>query len=88
MADRKSGDRLWVLFLCTHNSARYQRVEGLLRDMAGTVSRGQEVPEDEMLQMFRQVRDEIELKIKDWLERPEDELRKLKQQRERLIAER
>lgn len=46
--------------------------------------RGQVVPEDEMLERFRQVRDEIELKIKDWLDHPEDELRKLKQQRERL----
>lgn len=46
--------------------------------------RGQDVPEVEMLERFRQVRDEIELKIKDWLDHPEDELRKLKQQRERL----
>ena len=46
-----------------------------------------------MLERFRQVRDEIELKIKDWLDHPEDELRKLKQQREwerleRLFTER
>lgn len=50
--------------------------------------RGRDVPEDEMLERFRQVRDEIELKIKDWLEHPEDELKKLKQQRERERLER
>lgn len=33
--------------------------------------RGQDLPEDEMLEMFRQVRDEIEPKIKNWLEHPE-----------------
>ena len=51
-------------------------------------ARSQDVPEDEMLERFRHVRDEIELKIKAWLEHPEDELRKLKQQRERERLER
>ena len=50
--------------------------------------RGQDVPEVEMLERFRQVRDEIELKIKNWLEHPEDELKKLKQQREQERLER
>jgi arsenate reductase (thioredoxin) len=46
--------------------------------------RGEDVPEDEMLDRFREVRDEIEQKILDWLEHPEEELQKLKAERERL----
>ena len=50
--------------------------------------RGEDVLEDEMLGEFRRVRNEIELKIKAWLEHPEDEFRQLTQQRERERLER
>jgi arsenate reductase len=40
------------------------------------------LPYDSMLERFRQVRDEIELKITNWLEHPEAELAKLKEERE------
>ena len=41
-----------------------------------------------MLERFRTVCDEIELKIKDWLEHPEQELNKLREERERERRER
>ncbi len=50
--------------------------------------RGADVPEEEMPERFREVRDEIEMKIKDWLDHPEEELRKLKEHRERERLER
>ncbi len=46
------------------------------------------LPYDSMLERFRAVRDEIELKIKDWLEHPEAELAKLKEEREQERTER
>ena len=50
--------------------------------------RGADVPEEEMPERFREVRDEIEMKLKDWLEHPEEELKKLKVQREQERLER
>jgi arsenate reductase (thioredoxin) len=50
--------------------------------------RDEEIPYDSMLERFRKVRDEIEQKIRDWLEHPEHELKKLKEQRERERRER
>jgi arsenate reductase (thioredoxin) len=39
---------------------------------------GAEVPEEEMLDRFREVRDGIERRILRWLERPEEELARLR----------
>src|SRR5215216_3067065 len=50
--------------------------------------RDEKIPYDSMLERFREVRDQIELKIRDWLEHPEQELRKLKEERERERRER
>ncbi len=50
--------------------------------------RGADVPEEEQLEKFREIRDEIELKVKHWLEHPEEELEKLKAERERERRER
>jgi arsenate reductase (thioredoxin) len=50
--------------------------------------RDEEILYDSMLERFREVRDEIELKIRDWLEHPEKELRKLREERERERRER
>lgn len=46
------------------------------------------LPYESMLERFRAVRDEMELKIKDWLERPEAELAKLREEREQERRER
>jgi arsenate reductase (thioredoxin) len=50
--------------------------------------RGEDVPEEERMERFREVRDEIEQKIHNWLEHPEEELAKLKAERERERHER
>ena len=50
--------------------------------------RGAEVPEEERLEKFRKVRDQIEARIQHWLEHPEEEIAKLKAQRERERRER
>jgi arsenate reductase len=50
--------------------------------------RGEDVPEEEMLEKFREIRDEIEHKLLDWLEHPEAELAKLREERQRERQER
>jgi arsenate reductase (thioredoxin) len=50
--------------------------------------RDEDVPEDKRLEKFRQIRDEIEFKIKNWLEQPEAELARLREERERERRER
>jgi arsenate reductase len=50
--------------------------------------RGEEVPEEERLEKFREVRDQIETKILDWLEHPEEEIERLKAERDRERRER
>ena len=50
--------------------------------------REEDIPYDSMLERFRAVRGEIELKIEDRLERPEEALRKLREERERERRER
>jgi arsenate reductase (thioredoxin) len=50
--------------------------------------RAEDTPPEVMLDKFREIRDEIELKIKDWLEHPEEELTKLRVEREREREER
>jgi arsenate reductase len=50
--------------------------------------RDEEIPYDSMLKRFRVVRDEIELTIRDWLEDPARELKKLREERERERRER
>ncbi len=50
--------------------------------------RGAEVAEEERLDKFREVRDQIEAKILHWLEHPEEEIAKLRAERERERKER
>jgi arsenate reductase len=48
--------------------------------------RDEDLPYDSMLERFRAVRDQIEMRIREWLEDPEEELRKLREERERREA--
>jgi arsenate reductase len=41
-----------------------------------------DLSEEESLERFRKIRDQIELKIEEFLDNPEEELKKLKEQRE------
>lgn len=50
--------------------------------------REEDLPYDSMLERFRAVRDEIEVRMKVWLDHPEEELRKLREERERERRER
>lgn len=50
--------------------------------------RSADIPQAEMPERFRKVRDDIERRILDRLERPEEELKKLKEQREQERLER
>jgi arsenate reductase len=44
--------------------------------------RDEDLPYDSTLERFRAIRDEIELRIRGWLDDPEEELRKLEEERE------
>ena len=50
--------------------------------------RDEDLPYDSMLERFRAVRDQIELRMRGWLEQPEAELRMLREERERERRER
>ena len=50
--------------------------------------RGEDVPEEERLEKFCEVRDQIEAKILYWLEHPEEAIEKLRAERERERRER
>ena len=46
------------------------------------------LPYDSMLERFRDVRDQIEMRLRGWLERPEEELARLRAEREQERRER
>jgi arsenate reductase (thioredoxin) len=50
--------------------------------------RDEDLPYDSVLERFRAVRDQIEVRMREWLEHPEEELRKLREERERERRER
>ena len=45
--------------------------------------RDEDIPYDSMLERFRVVRDQIELRMRGWLEQPEEELKRHREERER-----
>jgi arsenate reductase len=50
--------------------------------------RDEDLPYDSMLERFRVVRDQIEIRMRAWLEQPEAELKRLREERERERRER
>ena len=50
--------------------------------------REEDIPYESMLERFRVVRDEIEMRMRGWLEQPEEELRRHREERERERRER
>ena len=50
--------------------------------------RDEDLPYDSILERFRLVRDRIELRMRDWLEHPEGELKRLREEREHERRER
>jgi arsenate reductase (thioredoxin) len=50
--------------------------------------RDEDLPYGSMLERFRAVRDQIEVRMREWLEHPEEELRRLREERERERRER
>jgi arsenate reductase (thioredoxin) len=50
--------------------------------------RGVDVPEEDRLEKFREVRDEIEARVRDWIEHPEEEFERIRTKRERRRRER
>ncbi|HVF01501.1 MAG TPA: arsenate reductase ArsC [Rubrobacteraceae bacterium] len=50
--------------------------------------RDEDIPYDSMLERFRVVRDQIEMRMKGWLEQPEEELKRNREERDRERRER
>lgn len=55
---------------------------------SGGPGRDDDLPYDSVTERFRAVRDEIEPRMRNWLEHPEAELEKLREKRERGRRER
>lgn len=70
-----------VLFLCTHNSARSQMAEGFSGPFVSGAHERRHWPledpsragggEAERLRVFRRVRDEIQVRVADWIKQRE-----------------